>query len=334
MAGNFLTHRITGNTSGATASMTGGSIVLAGGNNITLSQQSNTVTIIGGAGGPGGGIALAAGTQTATSGTVLFSNEATRVITFGMSNSSVITASVPGLSTLYGAGIVTVTVNGGSITISATAGGGAAPERRYIELMQGERITSIRAMTETAGTNRPIFIPFWIDGTGIQPQSIRLFFSGSSSSNRTLQCTLRAGLYSLANSTQLSLFGSASAGVAISSASGSWYHGFRWWDITGITGTMSNEGRWVLAVHVSNAANNISNNPLTWWGAENMPVISGGFMGGVTQATSTNGSNNILPFWGVYSTTTNAFPATVAHTQVYGGNSASLYDLYGIIKEQ
>jgi hypothetical protein len=51
---------ILGNTAGASASiaLTNGSLYLAGGNNITLSQNGSTVTIVGAAGGGGGGTTL------------------------------------------------------------------------------------------------------------------------------------------------------------------------------------------------------------------------------------------------------------------------------------
>lgn len=79
-----------GNTSGTTGTNTG-TFVLVGGNNITLSQSTNasgnTVTIS----GPNG-LAISAGTQSVSTGTVVFSNS--NNVTFGMSNSSVITASV------------------------------------------------------------------------------------------------------------------------------------------------------------------------------------------------------------------------------------------------
>ena len=105
-----------GNTTGTLASYSTGTMVLAGGQNLTLSQSSNTISfnapqssslvaganitlstngstisIIGGA-GAGGGIAAAAGTQTATSGTIVFADS--NGISFGMSNSSQITMSV------------------------------------------------------------------------------------------------------------------------------------------------------------------------------------------------------------------------------------------------
>lgn len=85
-------HNVTlsGNTAGVMAQISSGTLSLAGGNNITLSQNGNAVTISGGAGG-GGGVANAAGTQTATSGTVNFANS--NGISFGMSGSNQITAS-------------------------------------------------------------------------------------------------------------------------------------------------------------------------------------------------------------------------------------------------
>lgn len=86
-----------GNTSGTTGTVTG-TLVLAGIANITLSQSTNasgaTITI---SGPPS--IAAAAGTQTATSGTVVWSNS--NNVTFGMSNSSVITAIVKNTLKLF-----------------------------------------------------------------------------------------------------------------------------------------------------------------------------------------------------------------------------------------
>ncbi len=81
-----------GNTAGDTG-MFSQRLVLAGGNNITLSGSSNggsaTLSIVGGAGG--GGVAISAGTQSVSTGTVVYSNS--NNITFGMSGSSRITAS-------------------------------------------------------------------------------------------------------------------------------------------------------------------------------------------------------------------------------------------------
>jgi len=77
-----------GNTSGTSGTQTG-TLVLAGIANITLSQATDTDGVTITISGPPS-IAAAAGTQTATSGTVVWSNS--NNISFGMSNSSVITA--------------------------------------------------------------------------------------------------------------------------------------------------------------------------------------------------------------------------------------------------
>jgi hypothetical protein len=91
-----------GNTAGNTGT-TQGTYYLQGGNNITLSQITAagslaTLIVSGPSGGAGDGYnIIAAGTQTAsTAGSVLLSNS--NGITFGMSNSSVVTASHNGLT--------------------------------------------------------------------------------------------------------------------------------------------------------------------------------------------------------------------------------------------
>lgn len=83
-----------GNTAGVPALISTGTLHLAGGNNITLSQNGQSVTISGGAGG--GGAALSAGTQSVSTGTVNFANS--NGISFGMSGSNQITASHNGIT--------------------------------------------------------------------------------------------------------------------------------------------------------------------------------------------------------------------------------------------
>jgi hypothetical protein len=137
-----------GNTLGDTGTK-GSQIVFAGGNNITLSQSTNgqsvTVTISGGGGAGDGYNILAAGTQTAnTTGTVSFANS--NGLTFGMSNSSVITASHNGLTTAalsdhsHGnptlnltniSGTTASASNGLTLSLSAAAPGGGAVLSRF-----------------------------------------------------------------------------------------------------------------------------------------------------------------------------------------------------------
>lgn len=78
-----------GNTAGTLGTQSTGTVVLAGGANITLSQSSNSISIVGGAGA--GGAALSAGTQSQNTGTVIFSNASG--VSFGL-NAGTLTASV------------------------------------------------------------------------------------------------------------------------------------------------------------------------------------------------------------------------------------------------
>lgn len=116
-------------------------MTLAGGNNITLSQNGNHVTILGAAGGTGAGIFGIAGSNasTATSGTVQFANS--NGLTFGL-NGNTITGSytVPvtnsftggvssGGNTLGTTGTVSngiLFVGGTNLTLSQSSGAGGA----------------------------------------------------------------------------------------------------------------------------------------------------------------------------------------------------------------
>lgn len=83
---------VLGNTAGNTSAGSG-SLILAGGTNITLSGATAagamTLSVVGGAGA--GGVAISAGANSQNTGTVIFSNS--NGITFGLSNDGMMTAS-------------------------------------------------------------------------------------------------------------------------------------------------------------------------------------------------------------------------------------------------
>lgn len=81
---------ISGNTAGAGSLVSAGTLSLVGGNNITLSQNGNAITISG-ANAPSGSINFSAGTTSGNLGSVRFSNS--NGVSFGL-NGSVITGSV------------------------------------------------------------------------------------------------------------------------------------------------------------------------------------------------------------------------------------------------
>jgi len=91
---HFYGWNLVGNTAGTTSTSltTEAPIYFSGGNNITLSGNSNTIVIQGAAGGGGGGgVQIAAGGSTVSDNTVVFSNS--NGVSFGF-NGSTMTASI------------------------------------------------------------------------------------------------------------------------------------------------------------------------------------------------------------------------------------------------
>jgi hypothetical protein len=231
---------------------------------------------------------------------------------------------------LAASGGVSLSGNGASLIISGPA---PTPNRSFIEIMQGERMTTNWNFSETAMSNRIQFLPFWLDGVGLVPNTLRFMVTGIASSNRSLVGTFKAALYSAANSTQLSLLTSDSLALSwTDSSQSSVWNGFRALDFTGLSGaTLTNEGRWVVALLVSMSGNNTTVANMGIYGGDNIPVLSGYFSGNTTSAT--NATRHIVPFFGGYSATTNGMPSTVGLTQINGNNSASMRDLYVVIKQ-
>ena len=83
-------YTLSGNTLGA-STVSGTNVVFQGSGNVSLSGTGQTIVLYATGGGVGGGVALSAGTQSVSSGTVSFANS--NGITFGMSGSNQITAS-------------------------------------------------------------------------------------------------------------------------------------------------------------------------------------------------------------------------------------------------
>jgi hypothetical protein len=86
---------LSGNTAGVMGAISSGTMVLAGGNNITVSQNGNSVTLSG-PNAQTGVSGISAGTTQISSGTAIFSNS--NGITFGL-NGNTLTASHNGLTT-------------------------------------------------------------------------------------------------------------------------------------------------------------------------------------------------------------------------------------------
>lgn len=135
---NLIAATLDGNTAGALALMSSGTVTLAGGNNITLSQAGNAITISGAAaGGAQTAISGIANSETTyTSGTVSLSELGAVTIRSTTGNQFQISVNsqsvqpetqtfIAGISasdTLYTSGNVRITGVGGGVTVSSNTG--------------------------------------------------------------------------------------------------------------------------------------------------------------------------------------------------------------------
>lgn len=412
---------LAGNSTSAGAGyilISSGVMTLAGGDNVTLSQNGNAVTIIGPSPGAGGGIAASAAGNSVSGGTVVWSNS--NNVSFGMAGSTITatatfaqsvqtqnlvtlngstgdltlvagnlmsisnnarTISVINLlsssniandvTTVSGAGTLSsryaladhqhrgvraIVVNGANgtatmfgdvvvaagnnITLStgassfsihgATAAGGAVINRQYHEIIDGERLTTVAAITGASYSKRPIFVPFWMDGEGLSVKTIN--FLGSRGTGTSLNMTYGVGFYSMVNSTQLTLVSSTTN--AISCTTSAQWSGIRRYEITGLSALTLSEGRWIAALYFSGSNNSTAVANLLLVGGESMLGVNGYVFPGTNSTGATSGSEHIVPFWGVYASTTAGFPGSVHRSEISGQGSNNVNaDVYMVIRE-
>jgi hypothetical protein len=301
---------IAGNTVGASTSGAG-SICLAGGNNVTLSCATagggETISVV--APSPG---AAAENNWVNISGNTAGNT----------------TASGSTINWIGGNNITLSGLNNSQIRIDAGGGGGGATGRNAHEIIAGEYLTSVAALTASQLSNKILFSPFWLEAGGLSVNSANLIISGAASSN-TVSCvaTINIGFYRMNNTSQLTLETSKANAVSFT-ASADW-NGIGVWQATGLGGTNLSEGRWVMAVNVYATATAHMN--LRLYGAANMPNFAKWVGAGGTSATGN--TSLVFPFWGVYSATTAGLPNSVNLTEIYGGRSADLVDYYAVLKE-
>jgi hypothetical protein len=268
-------------------------------------------------------------------------------ITFGVAStasnsSSVITGSVRTDYAGIGTTITTTTGTNLAMTLNsdglnvahpawlttATAGGGAAPNRNICEIIPGEYLTRVANISASQFSNRPIFNPFWLDGNGLVASTVRFIMSWATNTTPPVM-TYGAALYSMNNTTQLTLINSTTHTVNYATSQSASYSGIRAWDVTGLTNSLS-EGRYVLALYFS--FGNTTNGNASLYGASNWPNIAGWILGDSSTA-ATNNTLHLYPFQGRYSNTATGFPNSVNYTQIYGGRSQDALDYYAILKE-
>ncbi len=328
------------------------------GTNISGSMTFNSAGLRLDLSGQGGGVInqtgpnIAAGTQTATSGTVVFSNS--NNITFGMSNNSVVTASFNpiniGMSnigntagttgTFDGGNLQYVLAGGNNITLSQSANansvtlsihGAPSLSRSYLNNL-GPLATASGAMGSRNVVDRQLMVfplkPFQDLFNGNMTLNTMLLDLSVSGSTATLSAAgistvLRFGLYRLATTgatLSLSLINSFAQtyGLAGGATNNSTYwQGQRWISVHSSEWSsqpvLTDNGHYFCGIHFSSVGSS----------AQTFALL-GGFAGsttgrsGMLGAAPANATHNGIfgPFLGVLGTTTGALPAGINYTQV------------------
>ncbi len=157
---------LSGNTAGVMAQISTGTMYLAGGSNITLSQNGNSISINGGAGGGGGSINLSAGSTSNNLTNFVLSNS--NGLSFGL-NGSTITGSHNALTTqtVQTQGMVSINGSTGNVSfatgssLSSSSNGstitfGLASNITTALQSAGAYLTTARASTDAIGLNTAV----------------------------------------------------------------------------------------------------------------------------------------------------------------------------------
>jgi hypothetical protein len=181
---HFYGWNLVGNTAGTTSISltTEAPIYFSGGNNITLSGNSNTIVIQGAAGGAGGGVAVAAGASTVSNNTVVFSNA--NGVSFGL-NGSTMTASIIANNTYDGwppyADLEMVAGQQGNGTLYI--------EPEHCPYYFQDRVGVPVAYTNASNSNGTLTLSYWVGFYTQNVSTLSLASSTSFSTNFTYQGT-------------------------------------------------------------------------------------------------------------------------------------------------
>lgn len=317
-------HNVTlsGNTAGVMAQISSGTLTLAGGNNVTLSQNGNAVTISAGAGGGGGGIALANSQTTYSSGTANLI-EGGGAITINSTTGQSFKFSVPQISSLSATGAVSISTNGGTISIGAPIIPSATLSR--FDYPNGI-FTALSANGQGSLSLNHVYVPFNVTGSAMKIGGSLTLGTSTAASTGSANLSLWMGIYSL-NGSSLSL-----------ASSGSTLHAFSWQAastatsaLTSLTGmreltvpmnvNMTPGEYWAAAVISS--ATTATGATFSVWGNNLLGTAAGqGVLTPLGSATS-NANSGAMMLQGIYTAATSAGPSSVAASQI--NNSSAGY---------
>lgn len=271
--GNFnLT--LSGNTLGAMAQVSSGTLNLAGGNNVSLSQNANSVTIV----GPN-----------------------VHNVTLGGNTLGVMAQVSTGTLTLAGGNNITLSQAGNVVSVVGPTA---------VTLSQWSSIQSA-SLISLSHNGSLVMLPFVLE-QNLSATEFDFWMSanGSTTVLSTATFSASAALYTLVNSTSLGLASSGSVSYTwqasnLATAASNWggFLGLRQWSIP--MNVNLTPGNYVLGF---------------WLRSSNVGTFS--VLGGASfsesgQAGVVSGSNiRMMPFFGIYSASTAALPASIAGSQI------------------
>lgn len=316
-AGGGFNIDISGNTTGTTAQISTGTLTLAGGNNITLSQSGNAITISGANVISTGGL-YALGNTTQNSSTTLnlsaLSFDALGAMTWGYSNGS-IQVSAPATSSISGTGLVSVSVNGSTISIGA-----AQPQLSLFQAIPPAN-TSITQIGQGSVVVYPVFQPEAFTATRAD---VFASISGSSSSNSSYAgvVSVYMGAYTRNGST-LSLASSGSQSYQFTNTSNNSFGsitGLRRLSVPFNVNYSGNQDLYVGMMSLTSSTN------AAWFTASNVvvPWANTAQLQGLIGEASNN-SKQYVPGMGIFSATSGGMPASIGLSQISGLGSTGQY---------
>lgn len=210
----------------------------------------------------------------------------------------------------------------------AAPGGGAGVDRKYMELMDGARMTTCAILNNATYSNRVVFVPFVMkEGGSLSVNTVEMYLSRTGGT--ILLATMGVAFYTMANSTSMNLAFSTTHVFSLQS-SVSW-SGIRGYQFTGMGANVLTAGEWVFGFYNSAAASNSIG--LNVMGGDGF-ALAGYVFTGTDQTSATGSQSHLVNMWGVFNATTAAFPAAVAKSSISGGMpSANSPDIYAVVRE-
>lgn len=302
---------VAGNTLGNTTAGAG-SLVLAGGPNITLSGATAgggmTLSISGGAGAGGFAAGMSTGGNTAgTSGTV-----GGQIVLVGGSNVT-----------------ISQSINGVSATATIIGAGSGAADQCFVEI--NGPVGGIGTLPPLRGASlsvRPLIQPFIVVGGGLSAKTMQ--FMASRSGGTSLLVTIDMGIYTQVNATSIALLSNTTNGFSLTASTE--FSANRMYLITGLSNLTLSAGRYWMGLLVSATGTAVAD--LALLGAGTVPTLAGSVFAGNDQTSATNVSGLLVPFAGVYSATSGALPTGIGAADMWGGSGSSQHaPYYAVIRD-